>query len=185
MNLPFPARLVLASVASLGLALVLLALFYVTEIAFDVWDRLLHAPILLQLAYAGVILVLAGGVAWAVWRLLRTSSPSARSELPEALSTPTETELETRIEQAESAGLDVGAAHRELRDLEERRKASQVYVALFGDISAGKTSLIKALLPDCEVAVDPRGGTTRRICHYTWTDPQGDRLILTDMPGLH
>ncbi len=183
MNLPFPVRLVLAIVASLGLALVLLALFYVTEIAFEVWDRLLQAPILLQLTYAGVILLLAGGVTWTVWRLLRTPSQGARGEIREPILT--ETELEIRIEQAESAGLDVGAAQKELRDLEERRKAAQVYVALFGDISAGKTSLIKALLPDCEAAIDPRGGTTRQIYHYTWTSPEGDRLILTDMPGLH
>src|SRR5439155_18572655 len=103
--------LVLALIASLGLALVLLALFYVTEIAFGVWDRLLQAPILLQLAYAGVILVLATGVTWAVWRLLRTPSQGARGEIREPILT--ENEIETRIEQAESAGLDVGAAHRE------------------------------------------------------------------------
>src|SRR5919197_241457 len=183
MNLPFPVRLVLAIVASLGLALVLLVLFYVTEIAFEVWDQLLQAPIFLQLTYAGVILLLAGGVTWAVWRLLRTPSQGARDDIREPI--PTETELEIRIEQAESAGLDVSSTQKELQGLEERRKAAQVYVALFGDISTGKTSLIKALLPDCEAAVDPRGGTTRRICHYTWTGPQGDRLILTDMPGLH
>ncbi len=184
MNFPFPARLLIAVVASLGLALVLLALFYVTEIAFAVWDRLLQAHLALQLAYGGMIGLLAGGATWGLWRLLR-APPTAQAGSAQALPPPTEAELKTRIEQAESTGLDVSPVQEEIVILDERRKTGQAYIALFGEISTGKSSLVKALLPDCEAAIDPRGGTTRELYRYTWTSPSGDRLILTDMPGLN
>lgn len=184
MNFPLPARLLFALVASLGLALVLLALFYITELAFDLWERLLQAPLIFQLAYGAVIMLLAGGGAWGVWRLLRAPH-AAQAGSAQALSVPTESGLKTRIEKAESRGVDVSPAQEELAILDKRRKTGQAYVALFGEISTGKSSLIKALLPDCEVAVDPRGGTTRQLTRYIWNSPSGDRLILTDMPGLN
>jgi GTP-binding protein EngB required for normal cell division len=57
-------------------------------------------------------------------------------------------------------------------------------VAFFGEISSGKSSLIKALIPEAEVDVAVSGGTTGAITRYFWSSPAGDRLVLSDMPGL-
>jgi GTP-binding protein EngB required for normal cell division len=52
-------------------------------------------------------------------------------------------------------------------------------------VSSGKSSLVKAMLPDAEVATDPRAGTTTEIRHYAWQAPSGDRVTITDLPGFN
>jgi hypothetical protein len=56
-------------------------------------------------------------------------------------------------------------------------------VALFGEISTGKSSLIRALAPHAQVASDARGGTTRAVGHYDGSLPDGRTLVLADVPG--
>ena len=58
-------------------------------------------------------------------------------------------------------------------------------VNLMSSPGSGKTSLIKALLPDSTVEIDVAGGTTRELTEYHWTSPAGDELVITDMPGLN
>lgn len=77
------------------------------------------------------------------------------------------------------------AVRRELDELIKRRAAGEIIVAVFGEISVGKSSMIRALLPGTEIAVDVRGGTTREVSYYTWTSSAGDRLILADLPGMN
>jgi uncharacterized protein len=64
-----------------------------------------------------------------------------------------------------------------------------VEIALYGEISSGKTSLIRALVPEAraesKVLVDVRGGTTRAVSLYSWQTSRGDRLILADVPGFN
>jgi uncharacterized protein len=125
-------------------------------------------------------------VGWLVGRLLlghrRAPRPAAaRSPAPPP---PSEEKIEQRLLEAESAGVDTSAAVVELSRLRERRAAGEVHIALFGEISAGKSSLVRALLPGAEAAVGVVGGTTRDLQEYRWSSPAGDRLVLTDMPGL-
>src|SRR3546814_11684942 len=54
---------------------------------------------------------------------------------------------------------------------------------LFGEISTGKSSLIRALAPHAQVASDARGGTTRAVGHYDGQLPDGRPLVLADVPG--
>jgi GTP-binding protein EngB required for normal cell division len=89
------------------------------------------------------------------------------------------------VQRAEETGIDLPEVQQELRELERRRSTGTVYLALFGEISSGKSTIINALLPQAQVATDPRGGTTRAITHYTWVSPAGDRLVLTDLTGLN
>lgn len=175
-------RVLLAlAVALLLLAVVATALF-VTESAFAVWDRLLAAPRWLFWFYVSALgaAVLASG--WLVWRLLR---PRRREPVAQAAKPLSEAELRARLAAAEAAGLDVTVVRRELEALGERRAAGRVYVALFGDISTGKSALIRALVPGAKPEVDVRGGSTRSVGHYNWRSPAGDELILADVPGTH
>ena len=88
-----------------------------------------------------------------------------------------------RLTAAEQRGVDVSAARYELDRLELDRAAGEITVGLLGDISAGKSTLVQALLPDAHVISDVRGGTTQRSQRYRWTAPSGDALTLVDIPG--
>ena len=68
----------------------------------------------------------------------------------------------------------------ELDRLKQRRAAGRIYVSLFGEISAGKSSLIRALLPNAEAEVSVRGGTTREVR----TDAAGEARVPV-LPGRH
>jgi hypothetical protein len=93
--------------------------------------------------------------------------------------------VERRIAQGEQWGLDMTLVRRELAELKNRRATGEVYVALFGEISSGKSSLVRALLPHAAVEVSARGGTTREVTRHVWSSTASDRLVLTDLPGLN
>lgn len=94
------------------------------------------------------------------------------------------------------ASPEVIAIRAELEEYNRRKIQQTLYIALFGDISSGKSSLIKALIsnsngsgegdtPSIETSVI--GGTTREVNHYHWSrnDASEQCYILTDMPGLN
>ena len=97
----------------------------------------------------------------------------------------TEAELQAHLEAARAAGINVESARRELQELARRRELEVVHLALFGEISSGKSSLINALLPGASVATDVIGGTTTTIQHYRWQRESGDEVVLVDVPGLN
>ena len=84
---------------------------------------------------------------------------------------------------AEALGADTSRIRHELAELQRRRESGAIHIALFGEISTGKSALVKALLPDAEIQSDVRGGTTRELSRYRWHSPGGDTLLITDMPG--
>lgn len=176
-------RLVRGTLAGLIVLVVLgvvAALLFVTESAINVWERMSAAPVWFWGGYLLIILALVGGGFWLIWRLVvpRRRKPAAAAAKP-----VNEAELQRALEQAELAGIDVGQARQELDRLAERRAGGELYIAMFGDISTGKSSLIRALLPDAEVDVSPVGGSTRSASHYNWTGPMGDTVVITDIPG--
>lgn len=130
------------------------------------------------LALAVVSLVV-GGLVWRLlWPRRRRPAREVADQEP-----PDEEAIAQRIEQAEQVGVDTTAIRAELAQLQARRAAGEIQVALFGDISTGKSALIRALLPGAEARSDVVGGTTRTLARYRWQSPAGDALILTDMPG--
>lgn len=177
-------RVLLGLGVLLGLLLVLLLLLNLTDSVLSVWQRMQETPVWFVALVAALFLVIGGGGSWLVWRLLvpRRAKPAAE---PEPVPPPSEEALEKRLAESEAAGLDVAAIRRELEELKARRKAGKVYVAMVGEISTGKSSLIKALLPGARAETSPRGGTTREALEYTWSSPAGDQLILVDLPGLN
>lgn len=173
-------RILIALAIALALLAVVATALFVTESAFAVWDRLRAAPRWLFYFYVSAIVAAVLASAWAIWRLLRPSRSVAEVRKPKRV---TEDDLRSRLAAAEAEGLEVGEVRRELEALGRRRSAGRVYVALFGDISTGKSALIHALVPDAEPEIDVRGGSTRAIEHYVWKSPAGDELILADVPG--
>lgn len=176
-----PLRLLLALALSLGLGLLLVLILYLTDLGLRVWERLEGAPAVVWLAWVGALVLLAGAGGRLLWRALGLG----RGAAPRPAAPANEAGLRARLAEAEAAGVETAAVRRELEELGRRRQAGTVVVALFGEVSAGKSSLIRALLPGAEAAVGPLAGTTRAVTRYTWTSPAGDRLVLADLPGLH
>lgn len=182
MQLSRHIRLVIALVIVAALLIIVGAILFITESALTVWAQLKESSPWVFYGYLGGIAVLAMGAAWVVWRLLVPSGGAAKqtTTLP-----PTQQDIDSRLAKAEESGVDVADAVRELQHLRERRATGEVYVAVFGDISAGKSSLIRSLVPGVDVRIAVTGGTTRNLTRYEWESPAGDRLLLVDMPGTN
>lgn len=162
---------------ALAVALALALVLHLTDFALTLWQRLADAsPVFLTLYGALIVLV-----TLLVLRLRRARRPAAAAAAPP----PDAPALAQKLDAAAGAGLEVGRYRAELDELERRRAAGRVIVACFGEVSAGKSSLIRALLPGAEVVVSPVGGSTRTIVHHVWTSPAGDELVLADVPGLN
>ncbi len=172
----------------LALGLLIIAVFiiaigtllFVTESALSVWDRLVQGPRVILWGYFAVMIALSATAVWLVLRLVvrRKQKPKRDSGPP-----MNRAEIESRLAEAERTGVDVSQAQAELRALAERQASGSVHLCFFGEISTGKSSLIRALAPDAEVDVSPVGGSTLGIRHYRWTAENGSEILLTDVPG--
>ena len=74
---------------------------------------------------------------------------------------------------------------RELEDKRTRAMGGKIYVAVCGEVSAGKSSLVSAILPEAQIESDPRAGTTSEVTRYRWTAPGGDQVMIADLPGFN
>jgi GTP-binding protein EngB required for normal cell division/uncharacterized protein (DUF697 family) len=156
------------------------ALLFVTESALNVWDRLLQGPKLLLYGYVAGMLALLLTAAWLATKLLVRRNPREASREATQL---TREGIEQRLRDAENAGVDVGAAQAELQELASRQQCGSIHLCFFGEISTGKSSLIKALVPEADVIISPVGGSTIDIRHYRWRNHEGTQILLTDVPG--
>lgn len=182
MNLPRSIRILIAmAVLVLGLAALLL-LLTISEATLTIRAHLEQAPMWLQAGWWTLLGAASLAITWVLWRLLRSpaATPPA-AVVPDPA--PAAADVDAAIETAESLGADTSAARRELAELARRHETGAIHVALFGEISTGKSTLVKALLPDADVHSSVLGGTTRELARYTWTSPGGDSLVITDMPG--
>ncbi len=183
MKATLPLRALLALALVLGLLLALLFLLIATESLLNVLDRLKETPPWVGLAWGAALLALAVAGGWLAWRLLlpRRSRPGRAQPAP-----TDRAGLEAELERLrrEHEGMDTQGVERELAELDLRTASGALYVALFGEISTGKSSLVRTLVPGAEPAVSVDGGTTRAVTHYRWGE--GDRRIeVADVPGLN
>lgn len=156
------------------------ALLIISESALNVWDRLQAGPPALLYAYVSVMLLLAVAALWLTWRLvIRRKIAPTRTISSAKLSRG---DIESRLREAEVAGVDVSEAQAELKELAARK--DNVHLCFFGEVSSGKSSLIKALVPEANVVVDVVGGSTGDVRHYRWCADSGAEILLTDVPGI-
>lgn len=184
MTLPRSLRILIAmAIAVLGLGVLLLFLT-ISESMLTIRGQLAAQAIWVQAAFWGLLGLLGlvfGGLLWLLLRPSKSGSGTATDgPTPPA---PTEEIVREGIRAAEALEVDTGEIRRELDELKRRRDAGEIAVALFGEISTGKSSLVNALLPDAQAESDIRGGTTRQLKRYRWTSAGGDSLVITDMPG--
>ena len=181
MSLSKTFRLLLAMLVFVGMLVLLAIMLSAAQFSLSLWLQLQTAPdwvVVLIVALAGLML---GFGAWLSWRIVRP----ARTRPGEAAEPLTEAGLQAHLESAEAAGIDVQSARHELAELKRRRQLEIIHLALFGEISSGKSSLINALLPGARVETDVIGGTTTTIGHHHWLRESGDEVVLVDVPGLN
>ena len=156
------------------------AMFFVTESALNVWDRLVQGPRFLLYGYFTAMAALLVAAIWLAMRLV------VKRKIPEPKSSSQplrQADIKERLREAEKAGVGVAEAQAELQELASRRESGSVHLCFFGEISTGKSSLIKALIPEADVAISVVGGSTTVIRHYCWRDDKGRQILLTDVPG--
>lgn len=183
MRASFPLRLIVAAVIAIAAAILLLVLLTATDTLLSVWERMRALPGWLTAVYFGVVITVASLGAWLAWRVL-TGGRTDQGELVPARPRVSPEQLRSGARRQAELGVDTRRVDRELEQLQERQTTGRVYIAVFGEISSGKSSLIKALLPNARVHTDARGGTTRSVDYYHWTAPTGDELVLVDLPGF-
>ena len=163
--------------------LLLLFVFSATRSALDLWERLQGLPEPLFYTYTALIGAFILFSLWMVYKLLRPIKPSDEFDIEDA----SEETILKELNHAEETGMETLELRREIEQLQERKASGTIYVALFGDVSTGKSSIIKALLPDAEanasLEINVQGGSTQDINQYVWKSISGDKLVLTDLPG--
>ncbi|HEY0199221.1 MAG TPA: GTPase [Rhodanobacter sp.] len=162
---------------ALAAAALLWLLFAAAERALALAQRFLALPTWLQWTLGTALSVFAIAGLSVLWWLVRPRRK--RRPIP----APDRSSLEQRIGQLRERGAETTTLTAELGELDRRCASARVYVALFGEISTGKSSLIRALDPQARIATDARGGTTRSVGHYDSELPDGRVLVLADVPG--
>ncbi len=172
-------RVSIAVAVALVFVIAIAALLFISESALNVWDRLRAGPVFVFYAYIGVMVALGVAAVLLVLRLVVKKKVAAEKP-PAPL---TKSNIKQRLQQAEAAGVNTSDAQQELRDLAASQASGAIHLCFFGEISSGKSSLIKALIPHADVIVDAVGGSTSSVQRYRWKNEAGHQILLTDVPG--
>jgi uncharacterized protein len=174
-------RFLLAAVVVVVLVLFAGALLAVADTVLSIVQRLRDGPAAIYYGFIVLLSLAAAGAAWLLWWLLVPPRRArAKAEKADPLD---EAALRDQLARERAAGADTAAVERELAELARRREGGRLYIAMFGDASAGKSSLVRSLVPGSEPAVDVTAGTTRMVKHYHWALASGDVVELADVPG--
>ncbi|MCK7574722.1 MAG: hypothetical protein MZV65_01605 [Chromatiales bacterium] len=181
-----PIRLLLAVGASVGVALLLVLVLYITDLGLSVWDRLQRAPTTFWVIYLLILGVLERGRR--VWRPAGAELGPSRRQVPRCCPG----QATGRSDPARAVG-----AQRSGRGASGRYppRAGGIATAAGGGrdrrggVRRDQRGQILANL--CATAGYRHRGRRARRYHprgdlpYTWTSSAGDRLILADLPGLN
>ncbi|HEU4665049.1 MAG TPA: GTPase [Dokdonella sp.] len=175
-----PLRLVLFAALALGAALLLGLVVMTLNGLLEFYQRLVELPLWLRVPLIAAAAAFAGVLGWLLWRLARPARhPAAAPATPPV----SRADVDTRIERLRERAVETAALEAELAELDRRRASGELYVALFGEISTGKSSLVRALAPAAAPDIDVRGGTTRHVVHHRGRLGDGRELVLADVPG--
>src|SRR5688572_15955375 len=117
----------------------LLLLLLAADTALSVWERLNDAPTWLVATLGVGVAGLVATSAWLVLKLLgRRADKPPREQKPAV----TREALDARVEKL-AGRTEVADVRNVLMDSDRRTSSGEVYVALFGEISTGKSSLMR------------------------------------------
>lgn len=180
MSVDLPAARIRWLLAALVVAVAtggLFSLIYATDAALSIIERVQRLPLWLGVLSTSFVIALAISTVWLLWRILRPRRSQLRSAVPPKIDRAS---VERRLEALPAAAPSL---HGEIAELDRRAVLGRLFVALFGDVSAGKSSLIAALVPQADVRIDVRAGTTRDVRNFEGDLGDGLILMLADVPG--
>lgn len=166
----------LVVVAGAALAYLLIG---ATDSALILWTRMENQPEWLRVGLLATIGALVLLVLWLVWKLVHPAAK--RIPMAEPID---RAHIERRASALPADDLTAKRIQHELADADARRARNELYVALFGDISAGKSALMSAL-SGVAAASHVVGGTTRQVAHATIALEGGLTVDLADVPGTN
>ena len=172
-------RIAIAFVVVAAFVVTVGGLLFVTESALDLGDRLREGPAVLLYLYAFVMALLVFAVCWLIYKLVVRRRPAPAT----AEKTLSKDDIEERLRTADRTGIDTSEAQAELKELAATQADGVIRLCFFGQISTGKSSLIKALVPEANVVIDVVGGSTDDVRRYRWQSDAGQEIYLTDVPG--
>lgn len=171
-------RWLLAAIVLLLALGLLLTLLSAADAGLSIWQRLQRLPSVLAWLVGGLFALVIGITGWLLLRLLRR--PRVHRRKARAID---RTNIDQRLLAARQRAQEQTDARPtadplqpldlELGELDRRALDQAWYVALFGEISAGKSALLNALAGNPVASTDPRGGTTTEV-----------RLVQIEVKGL-
>ena len=193
-------RLLLAALVVIVLGGLAITLVQLTDTALSIQERLARLPAWVAYPLAAALIGVALALAYLLWRLLRPTKikPALSQAITreavvarvEALSGAQSLEGEnartTDGASAEQTQSMLAEVNEELAELDRRSSSNELYLALFGEISTGKSSLIRALTGDA-IEVSVTGGTTLQATLYRvpLLGELGQALMISDVPGTN
>lgn len=176
-----PMRYLLLAVLAIAALIVIGLAIGLVNSLLEFYERMANLPLLLRVPLIVVAAAAVFGLALLAWKLLRPGpGANRRSQKTEPLDREA---IATRVAELRQREAEAESLEQELIELDRRRLSGDCHVAFFGEISTGKSSLVRALAAESVVDIDVVGGTTRWIRHYTGTLPDDRKLVITDMPG--
>lgn len=167
-------RLLVAAIGITALAWLLLATL---ERALSMAQRFMTLPLGIRWLIGVVLAIIAASSLIAGLYWLRPRKPRPQAKAPNRLS------IEERIEGLRGRDVNVESLLSELTELDRRQLSGRIHLAVFGEISVGKSALISALVPGAPARSDARGGTTREVTLYEGSSPDGQAWVVADVPG--
>ncbi len=177
-----PLRLLVSIIILLAAMLVVFIFLLATDTALSVWNYLRLAPAWLQLAYLCMLVLLPLATLVFFWSWFKPKRQAKAESRPKPANFE---QLQDDLLSSQRAGVDIAPALAEIREQRRRKESGEIHIAIFGEVSSGKSSLVKALLPEAEIERDARAGTTQTITQYRWTAASGDQVLVTDLPGFN
>lgn len=176
-------RVLLVAVVLVILGGTVVSLVQLTDTALSIQQRLEALPWWIAVPITLVLFALGASLFWLILRLL-IPRHSKLTKVPLSVNTLRERVQKLALNAGESeqnAGISQ-QVDQELALLEQRAQQSFVYVAMFGEVNTGKSSLIKTLV-GANVAVDVLAGSTDTINLYPLSLTDNQTIILADVPG--
>jgi uncharacterized protein len=175
-----PLRLILLGLLAIAAVVVVWLAISMVNGLLEFLERLMALPLLARIPLIVIVAAAVAGVSGLAWKLLRPTSK--RTGQRSSSSVPDRESIEARVADLRAHEVDTASLEQELIELDRRRLSGECHVALFGEISTGKSSLIRSLA-NAAVEVDVIGGTTQWVRHFHGRLPDGRELVLADMPG--
>ncbi len=106
-----PIRLLVLIILTLVALLVFFLMLVATDTALSVWQRLQEAPMIIQLAYASLLMLTSVAAVWLAWRWMR---PGKSKQLKDV--TPTNAaDLKAELVTSANAGVDVKGVYFDMK----------------------------------------------------------------------